>query len=884
MSELALKLIAENKRTHATFLDLGNCGLTEIPPEIADLLWLQSLSLASHWWDGEKWHRTTNKTAENIIIDISLLSALTQLLALYVSNTEITDFSPLSALTQLQTLNIRDTEITDLSPLSALTRLQILDVSYTEITDLSPLSALTRLHTLYVDNTKINDLSPLSALTQLQILEVDHTQITDLSPLLAIIKTGVEVKWSSEYWQGEGIYVENCPLTNPPIAIVQQGNAPILNYFEEIANGTDYLYEAKLLLVGAGGAGKTSLVRRLYEPNKPLPTPDEITKGIDIYCHEFTIWDSRYPDGRPFRLNVWDFAGQDKYRPTDTFFFSQRSLYVLLDDTRNDDKTVHDAGFKYWLEAVDFFSDHSPVLIFQNERAGRSKDIDFAGIHSKFKVKDLYKGDLKNPKAVDSLRAAIEFYAKQLPHIGEALPAKWLKVRADIENLAGTQATLDLKDYFALYEKYLPSDHVKALHLSRYLHDLGVFLHYQDDDLLRRTVILQNEWATEAVFKMLDDETVKTQLGRFTAADGQRVWQASEYAALHPELRALMEKFELCYLLPDSQPKKWLAPQLLPASKPAELSDWATAGDLVLRYAYEFLPKGMISRLMVRLHRFVLRPELACLTGVLFERNSTQVLVELSSKGDEIVLRARGGVERKEFLSIIADDLDALNATFKGGTEKIKVLIPCCCDSCTLKTEPEFFEKERLLQRKKDNKPTIECPASYADVLVSQLLDGVQVYKMPNKGKEAKTNMKKLFISYSKHDNDYKITLIKHLAGLRDKIVTWNDRDLLAGEEWDKRIKEELYKADILLYLVSADSLESDYIQQIELPLIEQYCNVGKCRFVPIIIRACDWKEQGFAKYTVLPEKGKHIKSWVDEDEAWLNVVQGIKQVIALPT
>ena len=125
-----------------------------------------------------------------------------------------------------------------------------------------------------------------------------------------------------------------------------------------------------------------------------------------------------------------------------------------------------------------------------------------------------------------------------------------------------------------------------------------------------------------------------------------------------------------------------------------------------------------------------------------------------------------------------------------------------------------------------------------------------------------------------------KDTLLKQLSGLRDKIITWNDRDILPGEQWDKTIKDELHKADIVLYLVSADSMATDYIQQVELPLIEQRCDAGKCKLVPIIVRACDWQEQGFAKYNVLPAKGKTIKSWEDQDEAWLEVVNGIKKLI----
>ncbi|MFI3217504.1 MAG: COR domain-containing protein [Methylococcales bacterium] len=919
MSELALQLIAENKKTRAAFLDLGNCGLTEVSDEIGELVWLEELSFSAEWWEWQHgwneekryyskntanrnniaqiscrlgflkqlkklWITHGDRIAEKLgLSDLSPLIGLDNLQELHLYGTQVNDLSPLATLKNLQQLYVFNTQIFDLSPLAALSNLQILSVSNTKITDISPLATLSNLQELFANITGVNDLVPLSGLTQLRIFDISNTKITDLSPLLTLIKNGLEVKWK-QYGQSDNtIYVENCPLTNPPEAIVKQGNAAILNYFKEKQEqGIDHLYEAKLLIVGAGGAGKTSLIRRLYQTTKPLPEEHETTKGIDIYPHKFTVQDSLYPNGREFRLNVWDFAGQEQYRPADTFFFTQRSLYVLLDDTRNDDKTVQDACFKYWLEAVDCFSDNSPVLIFQNEKGGRSKAIDLAGIKAKFEnVKDCYSGNLEHKNAADKVREAIEFYAKQLPHIGEELPAKWINIRAEIEQAAEQQATISQQDYFKLYEKHLPFDREKALHLSQYLHDLGVFLHFQKDNLLKRVVILQNQWATEAVFKMLDDETVKNQHGRFTEEDCERLWQDSDYADMHPELLALMEKFELCYLLPDSTPKKWLAPQLLPPSKPTELNDWAEVGDLVLRYRYEFLPKGMINRLMVRKHYYVPRPELAWLTGVLFERNGTQVLVELSAQGNEIVFRARG-IERKDLLGAIAFELEALNATFKGLPEKVTVLIPCCCDTCAKQAEPKFFEQADLLRRKELGKATIECPASFDNVNVLRLLDGIQTKKLPKWSKEE--NMKKIFISYSKHNHEYKDTLIDHLEGLRNNIVTWHDRDIKAGEEWDERIKDELNKADIVLYLVSHHSMNVDYIKNVELPLIEQRCLAKECKLIPVIVDFCRWQKLDFAKYNALPEKGIPVTDtshWINENQAWLKVVEGIEQIVS---
>ena len=292
-----------------------------------------------------------------------------------------------------------------------------------------------------------------------------------------------------------------------------------------------------------------------------------------------------------------------------------------------------------------------------------------------------------------TLRDGIEFFASNLSHIGEELPARWLKVRADIELRASEAPYISQQEYFHIYSRHMEFDRSKALHLSQYLHDLGVFLHFQDDPLLARTVILQNQWATEAVYRILDDETVKAQLGRFNSTDCERLWHDSVYADMHPELLALMQRFELCYELQDSKPPTWLAPQLLPPAKPQELADWSQPEDLVLRYRYDFLPKGIISRLTVRLHRFVRNPEMAWVTGVLFERDNTAVLVELLANGSEIELRARGP-ERKALLSVIAADLDALNESFQGLRDKVDKRGPLQPQNSAAASVPEFFAQK----------------------------------------------------------------------------------------------------------------------------------------------------------------------------------------------
>ena len=218
---------------------------------------------------------------------------------------------------------------------------------------------------------------------------------------------------------------------------------------------------------------------------------------------------------------------------------------------------------------------------------------------------------------------AIHYHVQHLPHVGEAVPAQWLTIRLEIDELKKDNPYITQADYLQLYEKHLPADRDKALKLSSYLHDLGVFLHFQEDPLLGRYVILQNYWATEAVFRTLDDEPTKARHGYFGRHDCARIWADSTYVEMHPELLALMEKFELCYKLPDQRTDTWLMPQLLSPSAQEAVANWAQSDDLVLTYQYDFLPKGLVSRLMVRMHRFVLQPDLCWGSGTLFEKGDT---------------------------------------------------------------------------------------------------------------------------------------------------------------------------------------------------------------------------------------------------------------------
>src|ERR1700752_1417921 len=107
MSELAVQLIAKNKRSQARFLDLGNCGLSEVPAEVGKLIWLESISFASRWyeWDGQRWQEKTSPNPgdeNNRLRDLGSLGRLPRLRSLIVE--QVADLAWIASLPKLEIL------------------------------------------------------------------------------------------------------------------------------------------------------------------------------------------------------------------------------------------------------------------------------------------------------------------------------------------------------------------------------------------------------------------------------------------------------------------------------------------------------------------------------------------------------------------------------------------------------------------------------------------------------------------------------------------------------------------------------------------------------------------------------------------------------------
>ncbi len=140
----------------------------------------------------------------------------------------------------------------------------------------------------------------------------------------------------------------------------------------------------------------------------------------------------------------------------------------------------------------------------------------------------------------------------------------------------------------------------------------------------------------------------------------------------------------------------------------------------------------------------------------------------------------------------------------------------------------------------------------------------------------------KVFYSYAHEDRDLCERLKRFLTPLRhtNVIADWYDRDISAGEEWEKQIDDHLNSADLIVLLVSADFIASDYCWGVEVKRAMERHGKGEARVVPVILRPCHWDDAPFSKLQCLPAEARPVTKWANMDDAFLDVTKGIRRAI----
>jgi internalin A len=716
--------------TNLQYLYLSYNQISIIPDVIAKLTSLQALKL----------------TDNQIIVIPDAIAKLVNLQYLSLSNNQISLIpDAIAQLVNLQTLYLGRNQISAIpESIAQLVNLQTLHLSRNQISAIpESIAQLVNLQVLALWGNQISVIpESIAQLVNLLTLGLDDNQISVIPAAIGQLHNlqGLGLSWNQISIIPDAILrlskLEGFDLCFNPIGIPSEllsssedRKLPeaklILDYYftTRDPNQTQTLYESKLLLVGEGGAGKTSLANKILDPDYELkPTTEDIsTEGIDILDWEFIG-----TNGQPYRIHIWDFGGQEIYHQTHQFFLTERACYLLVADDRRENTDHY-----FWLQSIQLLGKNSPVHLIQNEKGDRTCNLNPNQLRGEFpNLRDTHRTNLNNNRGLSELQTALQQELERLIPQGIPFPNKWLAVRYSLEN--DGRDYIDYAQYEDICRRHIITNRDEMLSLSRFLHDLGIVLHFQTDQILKHRLILKPNWGTTVVYKILDNDTVKTNLGQFSDTDLDNIWADPQYADMRHELLQLMKEFKVCYEIP-RRPGQYIAPHLLSSDTPKYLP--LTDNPLILRYKYKtFMPKGILTRFIVEMHRDIENasdPASAAVwkTGVVLSKGPTRAEIIEHYNQREIHIRVVGSRPR-DFLTIINQKFEEIHEGFYGETifeenPPYDTLIPCNCKDCKPNPNPFVFSLDRLHTCLDKGRYTIECHESGEDVNVRGLIDGV---------------------------------------------------------------------------------------------------------------------------------------------------------------
>ncbi len=598
--------------------------------------------------------------------------------------------------------------------IAQLTNLNKLDLRFNKLTHLpAEIGQLTNLNDLYLHNNKLIYLPiEIGQLTNLNGLYIHNNKLTHLPGEIGRLTnlTRLDIRYNF--------------LETPPPEIVDQGLKAILNYLrEQLETGIDHIYEAKLLIVGEERAGKTSLMKSLANSDYHLED-EQSTEGINI--QSWCIKKEEVELEKDFTLNVWDFGGQEIYHTTHQFFLTKRSIYLLVSEPRKEVK--HD-DFYYWLNIISLLGDNSPVVLVQNKCDQPLEDLPVREYKEFFKniVGNLERTSCKpdRKETIKNLQKVINKVTITLPHVDTKVPKVWADIREELLKRKN-ETYITYQEYLKICQRY-QMDRGRAGFLAEFFHDLGTFLHFRNNFLLKKSIFLDNEWVTHGVYKVLDDKEVIEKNGKFSNDDLKRLWKNTSYNGWEAEFIELMHEFKICYPLKTRKTKKkwYLAPSRLPKDKPETL-DWEIDNNLRFEYKYKFMPKGMLTRFIVERYKNIYE-DTQWRYGVLLKMDNTFALVQEDYFNRKIIIRLKGE-EKRDVLVQIRDTFEDIHEDFNNLI--VKGMVPCNCFECINHKEPNLYPYDELQRYIRKNIPKIRCGKSLEEMSVKGLLNAIKPIKL----------------------------------------------------------------------------------------------------------------------------------------------------------
>lgn len=860
--------------TELTKLTLDGNQLTELPPEIGKLTNLKTLHLY-----GNSLNKLPPEIGKLVCLNDLILGTtqleelppeigdLTVLTELYAFHNPLRDLPPeIGKLTNLRHLDLDGTSLARLPPeigqLVELTTLLVGEHAGSS-PDLKTLPAeigsLTKLTSLYLRGNQLTGLPPeIGNLTKLKSLRLSENQLTRLPPEIGNLTVLESLNLSEN--QLTELPPEIDSLTNLtslglhgndlgiPQSVLQESRpADILAYYFENLGGSAPLNEIKLLLVGRGGAGKSSIRDRLihdtFDPKKAE------TPGIEI-----DDWSLNTETGEVC-VHVWDFAGQQITHATHQFFLTERSVYVVVLDARAD---TQDQDAEYWLRIIRAFGGDSPVIVVLNKIKDKPFEVDRFALQDRFPtIVGFVETDCgfgKHGFGITDLERLLRTTIEGVEEVGAPFPTVWSQLKKRFGAMRKKLGTdyINFDDFREECGDAGEEDPVKQERLARVLHALGVILHFVDDRRLRDTTVLNPHWVTNSAYKLLRLKEGPKSKGVLSYREARRALPDDKPKMVRYILDLLC-RFELCFPL-EGKTERWLVPEVLPRFQPPLGEEWKDPDALRLRYRYPILPEGVIPRLITRTYPLSEGEEVVRWRGgVILTLDEATALVRAEANAATVHVVVKGGEPeaRLRLATLVREQFAQIHGDVPG-------LSPV--EDLEIDGRPGHYKRVSIMEadERLGQTTTIETDQGTQEIDRTRELDRIS---SPS-SRTADEGRLRLFLSYAHEDAKLRDVFRLNLDLMkRDGLVDWwFDGKILPSAEWDAEIRHEIEQADVIVFLVSTALLASDYVQGVEMKLALERRAAGEAEIVSVITEDCRWKGRPFTKYQVIQPDGRPVR------------------------